>query len=64
MLPWLCQQGDMDMALGIISPRITCTRDIDGTWTAVLFIEGKRWAELGGFKSQHAARAAIRKKYL
>jgi hypothetical protein len=52
------------MALGIISPRITCTRDIDGTWTAVLFIEGRRWARLDGFASQQAARSAIRKKYL
>jgi hypothetical protein len=46
------------------SPKIKAHKASDGTWTATLYISGQWWAQMAGFASSSAARAAIRRKYL
>ena len=48
----------------IHSPRIKANREVDGTWTATLWVHGVWHAQMSGFASASAARAAIRRKYL
>ena len=48
----------------IHSPRVKAERTDDGTWTVTLWVQGVWHAQLHGFASAAAARAAIRRKYL
>lgn len=45
-------------------PHIATHREEDGTWTVTLWVQGVWHAQLHGFASAAAARAAIRRRYL
>ncbi len=52
------------MALAIHSPKIKAHREVDGTWTATLWVEGVWHAQMKGFTTANEARTAIRRRYL
>lgn len=51
------------MPLGVYSPQVKVRKDPDGTWTAILYIDGQWWAQISGYTSAAEARKDIRTKY-